>query len=222
MCLDMVNPSTSIFNLVCSTTAFTGGTISARPTSTTEFALTSMQFHNGAAANGRISRVTDADGNFWFLWNPNGSGHFQFCYGFQKLVDTRPSDVAPAFSVHGYSTSGRGANSSINGAWIEGNSRMRHFNNSGVATALSVLSPSISTVLWNVTTANSIDGKADFFPAYVYNSTASFKGIRGRLPDCAAVASQAPVGASFPIGGAPEQVVVGNLLIPFTALPFVG
>lgn len=208
--------------IMVSSVAYSGGSLTARPTNTAEFGnTTAIQFSAGAALN-KVHRVTDADGNFWFLVNSGDfPGIFTYSLGLQKLIEVRAGDQQPLLLTLGYTTSGRGANSnSAGGLFNSTGTRMRN----PIATGNLAVDPlhySIGgTALWLQSGANNIDGQADLMPIYIYSNTVP-RGIRGRIPDCSIIASQYPVGATVPLGATPEQVVVGNILIPFPAIPLI-
>ena len=105
------------------------------------------------------------------------------------------------------------------------NVRGRTFNNSGSLNASSILTWGTGggiNVMTSAVVPNSADGRVDVMPAWVYDNTIGGKGIRGRLPDFGVVSAQVAVGTTYPPGATPEQVVVGHVLLPFTAVPQVG
>ena len=189
-------------------------------------------------------RITDADGNFWFTTAKAGSGIFQWFFGVQKLVDTRPGDQSPVFGFWAYNTTSRGAGQldSTPGyaSWMadtQGGSRVRYvrgrkFDDSGeygivASTGIFPMTfcPNASaSTFWHVdsSTSNYVDGKHDAIqPVSLMAIDAGNIGYRGKVPDIAFVASSSAVGASEPSSAAQERMLVGNTLIPSSVVPIL-
>lgn len=222
-----------------STTAFTGGSTSALPTATKQFQVhcTSNDRHqmaDGSTNPHRFHYTADASGNFWFMSSRNGTAMAHFLFGLQKLTEQHTGDSGNVFSIISFKTTGRGAAEFDGGGlWSQGagnnTGRLggRNVSDSGAAGVgdLSIPWPwtvTNSTFNSNWASANPADGKWDVMPVYVINASAG-GGVRGRLPDCGiAFGPGSPpngmaVGSSTPIVGPIEQVVCGNLLLPFAA-----
>lgn len=234
-----------------SKTAFTGGSATTAPTSTmswlavdgaTSATLDSVRtFHDGLSGTYRVTRVTDADGNFWFLTARNGSGFFQWVHGLQTLAETRPGELHPTMSFSSYSTTIRGAcggnelGSSVDwGFSSHQNSNYsrplggRRHDGTAIGTPASNLTLSTvhfchvsisSTWMENMTTPNPADGKHETMPVWVYHMEPGYKGIRGTIPDVSWISYSAPVGSSEPSSASQERMVVGAMLLPSSVAP---
>lgn len=215
--------------------AFTGGTTLNRPTSTTESVPATLVLYDMAAAsNGKVSKVVDADGNFWLLWNKFGTGNISTLIGFQTLIDTRAGDTRKTWffqsALHEVGAFGKGALNAISGA-----SNSPFWGNYCSGRSYTGTAAITNTATWQnwevggsqnygVQTGrnNSIDGAVDLLPLWLVENSAGSGGIRGRVPDCSISNSGLPVGTQLPAGAPPERMLVGTVYIPFTAVYSVG
>lgn len=236
LCLDFSGGSDdgggNCLRAFASTTAFTGGSTSALPTATKQFQVhcTSSDRHqmaDGSVSNHKFHYTADADGNFWFASSRNGTGMAHFLIGLQKLTEQHTGDAGNVFSFAGFKTTGRGvAEFDASGFWAESASNNtgriggRNVGDSGSLTGnIGIPWPwTMANATFNGawTSANPADGKWDIMPIYVVNPALG-GGVRGRVPDAGVAFASMPVGSSTPISGAVEQVVIGNLLLPFAA-----
>lgn len=242
LCLDFSGGSDAgggnCMRAFASSTAFTGGSITALPTATKQFQVhcTSsdrQQMSDGSTDPHRFHYTADASGNFWFASSRNGTGMAHYLLGVQKATEQHTGDTGNVFSVIAFKTTARGAAEfDATGIWADGASATqgriggRNISDSAqVTVGASIPWPwTVANSVFNSNwaTANPADGKWDVMPVYIVNSN-SGGGMRGRLPDCGIafgagnVANGMAVASSTPISGAVEQVVVGNLLLPFAA-----
>jgi hypothetical protein len=205
------NDST-LFATWMSKTAFTGGSVTDRPTSPTEFAVIPLNNTTNAnlAAGHNFQKIVDADGNFYFSCGQVGTGYQSLFYNASRLADARSLDTTDLFAGWHFLNSGRGApgysslcsnvigrtyNNAIN---ISGGAHNPNFGNQSMSGSMG---------------ANGADSKFDPFPIYVACSNVGAAGIRGKFPDMYWVGS-APPGASDPTTGQQERWVCGDVLIP--------
>jgi hypothetical protein len=119
MLVDLSTSADTTITIRFSYTDFsTGGTATAAPTSANSWAHTSdgttgvaITWNDGTATGHKLHRVTDADGNFWFLTSKNTSGLFHTLIGVQTLSETRTGETKPTFSFFQYQNGARGCGS---------------------------------------------------------------------------------------------------------------
>lgn len=202
----------------------TGGTTTADPTSATaQSFFTSAAFLPSVAAAGKSHIVMDAKGSFRYHYSLNGSNRFVGYGSFEELVETKANDTARVCLIWDMLNSGTGAPRFATTNLGQG---YRGYANDGV-TALTSSSGRILSLQWNGnsdastrTTVNATDSKADGLPvAYLYDATASHLGMRGRIPDVWYMGATVAVGAGSPTGAAPDRVMAGDILTPFSVTP---
>lgn len=226
LCVDLVGTSTQNMTYAFSYNAFsTGGTATARPTATNEWAPASFQFMDNTAAAHKIHMSKDANGNFWFMTSKNGTGLFHFMLCAHKLDNTRSGDNYKAATFHSYLASGRGACSSWQSSSVVGG---RSYNNGSTLLALSYIPTYwVNSGEWGalVVGANAVDANHDILPVppILVNSTGGV-GAKGTLPDLYLVSGNSSgngvsIGSNYPTAASPERTVVGNWLIPYSGTP---
>lgn len=211
-------------------TPFTGGSLTARPTSTQEFMWGTTTTGATVVAtfladvvtgnNNYTHYVTADDGQFWFLTSRSGLGIFTTVAGFAK--PTGSSDPRAAFVIGSTSLSGRGAmGRSV--IFDSGNGAVSRAPN-GVATATGGLQVPGYAGGSHYLAVNGVDantGKYLAFPVDAFSAAVGQAAYRGRFVDLVAVGTR-PVGDSFPSTAAQERVVVGDTMLPFpTVVPIV-
>lgn len=221
-----------------SSTAFTGGSTSALPTATKQFQVHCTSSDRQQMADGTVNPhkfhyTADASGNFWFMSSRNGTGMAHYLLGLQKVTEQHTGDVGSVFSLIAFKTTARGAAEfDGDGLWAQSaGSTSGRIGGRNISDSASLTGNMGITWPWTITNgtfngswtaANPADGKWDVMPVYLVNPAAG-GGVRGRLPDCGIAfgasnaANGMAVGSSTPISGAVEQVVCGNLLLPFAA-----
>lgn len=220
--IDFGTASDSTMNLLWSRTAFTGGTITARPTSVAEQGHTGFTIPDlTVAGSHRISRVTDADGMFHVLCARGGQGLFNTWFGFTRLSETVTGDLYTECSMLDVSAvTGRGAgqysNSILTNHTATQGCCMRSYNNAyaedqGSSNGFMI----IATGQAARTLVNPANSKADFFPMYKHGSwnSVALAAIRGRWPDLYETNCAKNVGDVTPTGTS-QWILVGNMLIP--------
>lgn len=219
VCLDWSGASDTVYNIITSKTAFTGGSITARPTSSVELLYTGV-IPSVALTATKSSRIIGADGTFYLLSAATGSGRFDVLFGATKMSEPRAGDSYTEATMLDYGTTGRGAGLAT--VFIPGgfsaNTRgvaMRSVGGGATAGANSAgfIIPDTSTT--SSTVPNPADGKFDLWPCYYQfrNPTPEF-AIRGRWRDVFWVNQGKSVGDVEPLTGASERVIVGNFCIP--------
>lgn len=211
-----------------SSAPFTGGSVSARPTSTKEFQVSSTssdrtQMNDGSVANHGFHYSCDASGSFWFLSSRSGIGIHHFMIALQKTSETHPGDTG-IIGLCGGKFEGRGpGEQNGQGFWGNGGgSQNGRISGRSPADTISFLSPSLqlnipvdaSTQGWNA--PNAADSTWDIFPIYVTSTIGGYLGSRGRLPDCGWAYQTMSPGSAQLNAGQTERIVAGNLIIPFT------
>lgn len=217
--VDWGTASDQTVNMYISKNAFTGGTITARPTAVNESAFLAVTFAEATAAAGKCHFTTDANGSFWFAASRNGTGLAQWAVTMQELVDTRSSgDVARAvLLVHNLNTS-PGAPDLASGSptW------RGHISDGTTGVGSSggkLLTCTLGGSTWaaSILAANPMDGKVDELPiAYIFDLTSAHVGLRGRLPDVWYVGNAVANGSVEPSVGTVERVKLGSCVLPFS------
>lgn len=193
-----------------------GGTTLNRPTSATELNFSPGQFLQSPIAASKIHSNLATDGSFIFLTSLDGSGKFISILTLLPLSNIRAGDAWPVyfgyeFNVSGVLTASTWASTGTTVA------KMRDFLN-GSAVTPSVCEPCVSgstTIMGDMGTTDIADGKVDDFPAWIYVSTVSFKGIRGRLPDVTLAPKSEAMGTVEPSVAPYSSIVIGNFWIPW-------
>lgn len=222
LCVDYIGPTNDqTCTFVVSKQVFSGGSTTARPTSTNESPVTSQQFCTTTANAGKAHLQTDANGSFRWERSRNGTGYFDFMIGVESMVETHSGDNARSIMWGQFLDSGTGALTSQQTPFIRGNS-------GDGTTVLSASNAQIMDLvgrpggssLISLNTTNAIDSTVDAFPAeYIVEFTASHKGGRGRLPDLWEVGAQVAVGSTFPGTGNPERMLIGSRMSASSVAP---
>lgn len=220
LCVDWIGTDVEHATFVISKNAFTGGSTSARPTSTNEAALTGQAFIETTVAAGKSYFSTDANGGFYFLLSRNGQGLFQFCLSIQPLVEARSSgDSGRTIMFAWQGTTAPGAPNFTSALIIRGVTQ--DASAAVVGSVMLLVGPQLSnTGAWSQTNTNSIDSQVDALPmVYVNDTTAAHHGIRGRIPDCWYISTQVAVGSTIPAVGTVERIIAGGFQIPGSLAP---
>lgn len=230
--LDLVDNATPAQQkMYVATVAPTGGSITARPTSTNELAINSASSLNTTTSTsaGKAHRCFESNGYFNFLVSQNGAV-FNTCIAIVPLAETRSGDPFPWAVVTDWGSASNlacllHANSGSAGQWRQSASHCKAFAVDGVTTV--TLVPAVwagaTTSLWfggTLTTTDAADSKYDDAPLYLVGISGSIT-IKGRLYDWRQTVGPA-VASIFP-AVAPDQthLLVGNTWVPFTAAPTV-
>ncbi len=224
LCVDYIGPTNDqTCSVIISNNVFSGGSTSARPTSTNESVATSYQFISTTAGAGKTYLTTDANGGFRFLTSRNGTGYFSNVLAVEPAVESHSGDAARTFMWAYFLDSGTGAvadNSSagfFRGRASDGTTALTTTNLAWLAPIQRFNGQALSGT---ATSTNAIDSTVDAYPSvYLYDATTSHKGGRGRLPDCWWVGAQVVPGSTVPGSGNPERMVYGNMMGPGSVAP---
>lgn len=204
-------------------TPFTGGSLTARPTSTQEFlwgtsstgAATTVTMFTDLTLGGTnyTHFVAADDGQFWFLASRAGTGIFSLCIGFTK--PTGSTDTRSAFIVGNTLASGRGAmgRSVIFDSSLSAVSRSPNGTVVVSSGGFSAVARAGGSDYLGAGSTDANSGKYLAFPTDAFCNLAGQYAWRGRVPDFAGVGTR-PVGDCYPSTAAPERVVVGDVLLP--------
>lgn len=212
--LDYSTGSNQNLHIYASKTAFSGGTVTDRPTSANSWTVMSdQQLVENVITDHCLHGSIDANGNYFFMTSKNSSGFFWFFNMGVTLVDGRAGDTNLFFTTWDFQTSARGTG---DGASVAGRVNGRTYNNGAASNNLGVLWTNSGFGNFGGASgpaANQLDSKFDTLPFYVISTVAAAQGVRGRFPDLVYVGS-APVGGSDPNTGAQERVVMNCFLVP--------
>lgn len=221
-CFDYIGPTNDqTCTIAFSKNVFSGGSITARPTSTGESVATGFQFCSTTAAAGKIHLNIDANGSFRWLRSRNGTGYFDTFISVESLVEYHTTDPSRTYCLLQFVDSGRGTmgdnfNGVIRGLSLNGTSALTGAD----ANIADIWFYPSSTTLSSYTTTNVIDGTVDALPCcYIYENTVGRKGMRGRYPDMWECGSQVAVGSVFPSVGNIERVLLGSKMIAMSVAP---
>lgn len=227
MCIDYASAADTTFTLTFSKAAFsTGGTTLNRPTSTGEWGNTALVL--GDATTGTTYRACctrDANGGFYLYTARNAAGFFNSFFCMAPMTETRTGEahniLAGTFMTIGTRGVLQGTAAAVTN-WVtatggfSSRSPSNNFSPDSNASSGLMVPPTSNTAYWNSVVSNQADSLTDAFPAYYYFSgnSVGVTAVRGKLPDVFAINSQRSVGNTEPSTGDPEQVVIGNFLIP--------
>lgn len=221
-CFDYIGPTNDqTCTIAFSKNVFSGGSTTARPTSTNESVLTSFQFCSTTAGAGKIHLNIDANGSFRWLRSRNGTGYFDTYISVESLVEYHTVDPCRTFCSLQFLDSGRGVMGisptvNIRGMSLNGTSATG--NNEVLIVDLWFYPASITMGAY--TTTNVLDATVDALPCvYVYENTAGRKGMRGRFPDMWESGAQVATGSTFPSVGNIERVLLGSKMIAMSVAP---
>jgi len=205
---------------IISKAAPTGGTATARPTSTDEVqptASTNCSF-NLNIVNSYGCGALSTDGYFWLGTNRGiGTvGNFEYGMVFQVIADTKSADTYKGmFFVFGGLASGNPFNTST--FRTVGNWGARNFNGttSTVTMAPMDMSYNTSTVTFDsLALADFTDGQYDDAPVYICSNTLGQYTIKGRLIDIRRGPSSLPEGFTEPNPSSPSSIFLGGYWWP--------
>lgn len=206
--------------------AFTGGSITNRPTAAHESIFAGQFIKSSAPSAGFAHLQTDANGACYFMVSHNGAGILNLVMGVHSgLLQTRTSgDSSRSFFSIAFLDSSRGApgyastgqHAYMYGICYDGVTAIAA-GGAGLWQPFLNGSQGITSL---VTGGNGIDGKLDELPVWpIYDNTNTKKAHRGIIPDLFLVGAGKPVGYTEPPVGTPELVVLGDVAIPMDIVP---
>ena len=221
LCFDYIGPTNDqTCSLINANNAFSGGSTTARPTATNEAVFSSFQFISTTAGASKTHFSTDANGGFRFYISRNGTGYFATAIGIEPLVEYHSADAARTIFWSSFVDSGIGAMQDQSNWVLRGK---QQDNAAAVTTSMNIMANTMrpsGSAFGVITGTNSLDSTVDALPdAYIFDTTASHHGVRGRLPDMWATGAQVAVGSVFPGSGNPERMQVGNWMTVGSVAP---
>jgi len=244
--ISYIGANDQTFTLSFAKTAYTGGSNTTDPTSTTEitYATTSTFAENVASAH-RCSFVVDSSGHWHFLVSKNSSGFFNYHLMMTELVETPADNIGtPAVDTWrwmlstSFNSTARGANARTSGllSFTAGNGPLMRTHDGlqqlrvGTDFFVGLLArPDGGNFVDGImTSSNPVSGGYDTQPLWLWSFRASYLGLRGRIPDMltahgttTTTGDGMAVGSSDPNSGSQLRTVVGNTLVPFSVVPLL-
>lgn len=221
--IDYNGASNTTANFIFCKAAPTGGSTTARPTSTVEIAYSPSQVVQSSLSSMHFHSNLATDGSFMFLTSTDGGARFNFVLMAMPLSNPKSGDAFPLFSACDWNASGTGCMQASN--WTNSSNtiiKMRDFLNGSAVTGC-IVQPAYAVgntlVLGagELATTDASDGNVDDFPAYIYVPTATFKSLRGRLADVILAPQSQAVGSVEPLVSPFQSTIVGNFWMPWVA-----
>lgn len=225
--INYIGASDTLAQVIYSRTAFTGGSLTNRPTSTAEWYM-------GSASNSSVTVATDtntsaqhrshftvaSNGEFFYATSRDGTGVFYHLHAVLNAVQPDANDDHQSWSLYHGSTSGRGA-----GVWASLATVGTCLNGRNPGNTLTISTGGMLTYTFGSSAwpgINGSDGKTGQyrpFPAYVVTYT-TVTAFRGTLPDVWAIGTAA-VGSSYPTAAAQTHMIIGDALVPSSVVPII-
>jgi hypothetical protein len=214
LCIDWNAANDQTVTIMGSKNAFTGGTITARPTATKEWTVLSGTFCENVTTAHRAHKAMDGNGNFFIETSKNGAGLFNMAFFGLTVSNTVSGEQSPFFTAFQFTTGARGAGR-VQGMAVTG----RSGDDSGTMTGSFGDLTFSGTTFGGTMQANVLNGAFDTLPVFVGSTGPTLKhGVRGTVPDVE-IAGIATVGASDPTTGTQERMLLGDLLVPCSVVP---
>lgn len=215
ICIDLLSSNASntyLFSINFSPNAgfVTGGTLTARPTATDEYSLTSQTWYPNTAASSvlHVQQSSTGDCTRWFVFS--GGTIYSSC-----IIDTMYSDSAMSYKgVFSYLQNPLYSNVYTSTAIFEG------FNGASGGTKfpayVGVESISSSAVpAMNSGAISDFSGGYPICPISLHSTTAGSRGRLGRLSDIFIGSSAIATGSGYPSSGANTFAQFGAYVIPW-------
>jgi hypothetical protein len=233
--LDYSTGSNDTVAVAYSKLGFTGGSTTAAPTATDEFAIglnstpQSWQFNDGSAANHHFHAILSTIGDILVLSSKDASGYFWSAFYFTLLAETKTTDVYPwvgftsylnalpgIFQVSDLGSSSEWAARHFNGASVDEGTGFYPVGGSGSYQFNAFLPPG----------GDNQDGsRADAYILFgSWHTAPTTDGtIRGRIADVKwySFCANADVGKVSPTSGTPQIVFLGNACVPANVVPML-
>lgn len=205
-------------NFIFCKAAPTGGSTTARPTSTNEWSpFTAQQFVNGTLANHHHHGNLATDGSVDLFLSKDGSGFAEFGFMFQAQLSPKSSDVAPVVAYVEWNAGGIwkiSALSLVNSP--RGIARdVTNASNVGWFCPIRTDAGGTTNIMTDMGTIDAEDSKYDDLQLEVYVFTTSHKSIRGVLADIAWAPTNAAQALTEPASGTTQTTVIGNTWHPW-------
>lgn len=216
ICCDYSSGADQTMNVYFALSAFTGGTTTARPTSTTEWTVVNgsaaQSFWSANAAAGKMSMCRDSTGGFYVICYQTSQSPTPGFFMTAQLVDQAcAADTAPYFSCATNSFGGTILNTSLTGAGRNAP------NTASVNVQLGLLGFPSGT-LTGIVTALNADSKGKQYACELAYASGTTAGDKGRLTD-AAWSGTLGAGRIEPSTGNVERCLINGMWIPFSVYP---
>jgi hypothetical protein len=222
LCLDFSGPTDGVAAVSYARNAFTGGSTTTKPTSTSEVsigaasvgvAFTMLGVESTFGVTYRFGFSTNQGGEFHVVCNRVGTGIFNGYLNLLRLRDQSPGDTWPLYGTTHFASSGRGAGSM--GSMISTSAGGLRTPNGAARAANGGLNQWFfgGTGLDGATIDNLLN-EWDAYPLLVRTQDAGQTAYRGRLQDWYAIGTP-NVGGGWPALAGQQMMVVNNALIPF-------
>jgi hypothetical protein len=228
------NDATCI-SLYASTTAFTGGSPTVRPTATKEWVCWSnpafsaqsltdiQQFTDGLAVGYRFHMCKDANGEFYFAASKNGSNAFLGLFGFVSRLKCPTADLGKYCTPWLYSATGivGFATNNTTGTAIMGRTSGDSAQAQLVLPMLTVGNNGNGAAFQSSFAAADYDGKAALLEQIALANPSASYVYRGVLPDLHVILPAVAAGLTIPATGNIERVGMVSWTVPFSVAPLL-
>lgn len=223
--LDCKSASVDQMSIMACKTAPTGGSTTARPTSTDEFGFSTVQsfLANGSVTQWMWHGALSTTGDFTLLGGRTpGAGAFETALIGQSLADTKSADNYK-FVFYCAPAQGNGQNAltaarfSTSGFWYG-----QKFDGSEVLGNLAPIEMGMSngsSVFDDLALVDYTDGRYDDAVVYLVNNVAAKYTLKGRLYDIRRAPSSMPEGFCEPNPSTPASFTAGDYWFPGNAQP---
>ena len=223
--LSYVGSTANFASIYYATSAFSGGSTTSRPTSTTEWRLVegggagdSKQMTDGLAVPYKMHMTRDANGEFYMFVSKNSSALAQNVLGFVSLLSARAADTVPHISLYSYL---------VGGTVVVSGGATQLGGGSRTATNAAAEGVQFSTPVFSEAGTGgaitppflNVDGTLDLFEITICKySGGALTSVKGVLPD-AHWAGAVGNGSMVPSTSPYERCLIGNLFLPFSVAP---
>lgn len=205
-------------------TAFTGGSITTAPTSTTQLVFGASTLSAFAHLAETLFGVTyrfgisvNSSGEFHVVYNRATSGYFTSYLTLGTFRSQRPGDVWPNYGTFHQNASGRGAGLSAS-VFSTSICSIRNVNNTGRSSFGGITSTYTfgSTGFEGSAVGDSAVSQLMSLPLFAVTlDGAANAGYRGTVQDLYIANSAGAVGGFYPPTGPQQYILVNQLLVPF-------
>lgn len=223
LCLDLSGTSDNYpSSITWAKTAFTGGSVTARPTSTDEVAIYTAAATFVLAVDATPHRahiVVSSSGDFHFLVSKNGLNAPNVWFSICKLMNPKTLDQYPWISIWQVNT---GATGVLTTAALSANlsQRCRHYTGGAVSVVASgILSTQAGTLLaaWPAG-GDVVDHTYPDLPVTAWITDANMQSAKGRWPDLGF--APATLANGTPEDATPcARIKLDGCWVPFTVAP---
>ncbi len=230
-CIDYSGAADNNVVIAFSKTAFTGGTTTGRPASTSEFAMALTTFWDAgyAAGTAKIHKCVTSGGEFILLWGRTGTNRMAGALALQAVTDTFATDSTPMVGIFDSAATTvnplNQENSFFSSAATPGMRSRSHNNAANIHCVPLIPRPSQNSATsfygtsWMPTTDAS-DGKYVDESVRLAVITSPYIGFKGRLIDWRLCGHGIAEGTMFQQADLSlSHVKIGGCWLPFTVAP---